>query len=58
MNLGGGHTFVMWDENHLYVSQVLSYDPIWGGLSINESHREGIMAESPILQTRQKPPGP
>lgn len=54
----GGLTFVMCDENYLHVFQVLSYDPIWGRLSINNNHRKGIMAELPILQTRQKPPGP
>lgn len=48
----------MCNENHVHVFQVLSYDLIWGKLSIDRNKREGIMAGTPIIQTRQKPPGP
>lgn len=48
----------MCDENHLHVFQVLSYDLIWGRLSINRNNGGDIVAGTPIVQTRQKRPGP
>lgn len=49
---------MMGDENHLHVFQVLSYDLIWGRLSINRNNGGDIVTGTPIVQTGQNRPGP